>query len=155
MDSGNIIYKNKCCVLNCNDRVSKRHRFPKNVDLLKKWVENIKEPRLRELHPEQIYSSFYVCNSVIDILHKSIWYQEQEGGCSHIVFIRLVNRCFKYLLNMLIVVDALLKCFLKKIMWRWWKVACYRKCLLHALVYSPVMMRGVTKLLIYRRRLQK
>jgi hypothetical protein len=95
MDSGNIIYKNKCCVLNCNDRVSKRHRFPKNVDLLKKWVENIKEPRLRELHPEQIYSSFYVCNSVIDILHKSIWYQEQEGGLVEMLFPHCVYQVSK------------------------------------------------------------
>ncbi|KAJ8926618.1 hypothetical protein NQ314_020982 [Rhamnusium bicolor] len=61
MNTTDLIYKNKCCVLGCNDRTSKRHRFPKDVALLKRWVDNIKQPRLRELLPEEIYS-YYVCD---------------------------------------------------------------------------------------------
>ncbi|KAK5650546.1 hypothetical protein RI129_001575 [Pyrocoelia pectoralis] len=55
--------KNKCCVPRCFDRISKRHRFPKNDNLLmQKWVENINQPRLSSLQPEVIYNTCFVCD---------------------------------------------------------------------------------------------
>jgi hypothetical protein len=63
MDNSQLIkYKNKCCVPGCSDRTSKRHRFPKDEELFKKWVESIQQPCLRNLNQEQIYKSYFVCD---------------------------------------------------------------------------------------------
>ncbi|KAK4882037.1 hypothetical protein RN001_005356 [Aquatica leii] len=70
MDLKDVICKNKCCVSGCVDRISKRHRFPKDVSLLKEWVKNIKDQRLNTLSPQEIYSKYYVCdrNLVLEYL---------------------------------------------------------------------------------------
>jgi hypothetical protein len=55
-------YKNKCCVPGCTDRDNKRHRFPRDPDLCRRWVENIKSPHLEKLTCDQIYRSCFVCD---------------------------------------------------------------------------------------------
>lgn len=57
-----IVYKNKCCVSGCDDRTSKRHRFPKDAKFLKKWVENTHNLRLTQLSPSEICESYFVCH---------------------------------------------------------------------------------------------
>lgn len=56
--------RNKCCVPGCTNRDSKRHRFPnhKEPELFKKWLENVNNPKLKNLLPEEVYRSYYVCN---------------------------------------------------------------------------------------------
>ncbi|XP_023311289.1 uncharacterized protein LOC108911603 [Anoplophora glabripennis] len=52
----------KCCVPNCLNRSSKRHRFPKSdIDLFKTWLQIIKPVDCDELTIEQIYNRCYVC----------------------------------------------------------------------------------------------
>ncbi|CAH1378880.1 unnamed protein product, partial [Tenebrio molitor] len=60
--NGSYTKKNKCCVPGCEDKTSKRHRFPRDPDMFKLWVENIRAPRLQELTPNQVYRTCYVCN---------------------------------------------------------------------------------------------
>lgn len=54
-------YKNKRCVPGCNNEGSKRHRFPKNPEMCKRWVDNINAPDLKDLTPNHIYWHFCVC----------------------------------------------------------------------------------------------
>ncbi|KAB0804407.1 hypothetical protein PPYR_01377 [Photinus pyralis] len=61
MDANTVKYKNKCCVPGCDDKVLKRHRFPKDLNLLRKWIENIKVPHLMALQPHQVYDTKFVC----------------------------------------------------------------------------------------------
>ncbi|XP_063911425.1 uncharacterized protein LOC135128445 [Zophobas morio] len=58
---GSIIFKNKCSVPGCDDKVSKRHRFPKEEQLLKKWIENVNAPLFSSMEPSEIYKK-YVCD---------------------------------------------------------------------------------------------
>ncbi|XP_063903637.1 uncharacterized protein LOC135123066 isoform X2 [Zophobas morio] len=58
---GTIIYKNKCSVPGCDDKVSKRHRFPKEEQLLKKWIENVNAPLFSSMEPSELYNK-YVCD---------------------------------------------------------------------------------------------
>jgi hypothetical protein len=52
----------RCCVLHCEDNISKRHRFPKDKELFHKWISNINNPALYNLTIEQVYKSYYVCD---------------------------------------------------------------------------------------------
>uniref|UniRef100_A0A1Y1JZB1 THAP-type domain-containing protein n=1 Tax=Photinus pyralis TaxID=7054 RepID=A0A1Y1JZB1_PHOPY len=62
MDLPYIKYKLKCCVPGCTDKTSKRHRFPKDVQMLRKWVEVIQNSALMSQEPYTIYKSSYVCD---------------------------------------------------------------------------------------------
>ncbi|XP_064212928.1 uncharacterized protein LOC107398865 isoform X2 [Tribolium castaneum] len=59
--SSSKVYKIKCCVPGCNDTTSKRHRFPKDVDLCNSWVQNIGCPKLSTLSTAELYNKF-VCD---------------------------------------------------------------------------------------------
>ncbi|XP_044761393.1 uncharacterized protein LOC123318733 isoform X2 [Coccinella septempunctata] len=63
-EAGNL-KSNKCCVPNCDDRTSKRHRFPradKQLDIFELWVEKVGNPLLRTKTAEQIRKSYFVCD---------------------------------------------------------------------------------------------
>lgn len=52
-----------CCVPNCFDQHSKRHRFPKSDEkLFNFWVEMIGNPLLNTKSVEQIYKTYYICD---------------------------------------------------------------------------------------------
>lgn len=56
----------KCCVPECNDRESKRHRFPgyqKYPKMFEKWLQRIKPHNFQLMSFEEMYSKFYVCES--------------------------------------------------------------------------------------------
>ncbi|KAK5638960.1 hypothetical protein RI129_013255 [Pyrocoelia pectoralis] len=62
MDDPAVKYKNKCCVPGCTDKLSKRHRFPKNLKYFNEWVRNIKLQELQEKDVLSVYLKYYVCN---------------------------------------------------------------------------------------------
>lgn len=52
-----------CSVIACKDDISVRHRLPlNNTDVFDLWVEKLNHPRFKDLTPEQIYKSYYVCD---------------------------------------------------------------------------------------------
>lgn len=57
--------KNKCCIPGCTNRISKRHRFPnpKDMDMFNTWVDILTQPHLKNMEPEKIYKSYYICNT--------------------------------------------------------------------------------------------
>ncbi|KAJ8911189.1 hypothetical protein NQ315_006032 [Exocentrus adspersus] len=56
--------KRPCCVAKCENRHSKRHRFPKNEpEIFKQWISNTQPVNHHELSQEQIYNKFYVCDN--------------------------------------------------------------------------------------------
>ena len=55
-------YIKKCCVPDCKDIKSKRHRFPKGLPkLFDLWLKNIGNDRLNDLSKENIYKSYKIC----------------------------------------------------------------------------------------------
>lgn len=53
----------KCVVPTCMDLFSKRHLFPKNnPPLFKKWVNQVRNPKLDNKTLEEIYKSYRVCD---------------------------------------------------------------------------------------------
>lgn len=55
-------YKNKCSVPSCTDKLSRRHRFPRDPKLCQLWVENIQCSQLRELSVSALNKKF-VCEN--------------------------------------------------------------------------------------------
>lgn len=54
----------KCCVLNCTDIHSRRHRFPKNYpDVYKQWLQNVRPVNYENLSVKDVYNKYYVCDS--------------------------------------------------------------------------------------------
>ncbi|XP_045469094.1 uncharacterized protein LOC123676876 [Harmonia axyridis] len=56
---------NKCCVPNCGDMYSKRHRFPnpeKEPTIFKLWLEKVSNPLLNSRTPQQIRKTHLVCD---------------------------------------------------------------------------------------------
>lgn len=55
----------RCCVVNCSDISSKRHRFPRpdrQPELFEKWLEKIGNPHLKTKTSEQIYKTDRICH---------------------------------------------------------------------------------------------
>lgn len=51
-----------CCVPECHDKISSRHRFPlRDIDTFKTWIQGIDHPRFSTLTNEEIYKTYYVC----------------------------------------------------------------------------------------------
>lgn len=57
--------KNKiCCVSQCKNRTSRRHRFPRKYpEVFKLWVERIKPKDFMVLTTEEIYNRYVVCEN--------------------------------------------------------------------------------------------
>lgn len=54
--------RNPCCVTGCENRHSKRHRFPKNdPEIFTLWVERIQPRNFKVMSVDEIYSKYYVC----------------------------------------------------------------------------------------------
>ncbi|KAL3271237.1 hypothetical protein HHI36_021731 [Cryptolaemus montrouzieri] len=53
----------KCCVPNCENKHSKRHRFPKSEpEIFEAWLRIIQPKGFEELTRETIYNRYYVCD---------------------------------------------------------------------------------------------
>lgn len=58
--------KRTCCVPNCKDQISPRHRFPNpndpyNEKLFNTWLQLINNSKLTALTRHQIYKSYLIC----------------------------------------------------------------------------------------------
>lgn len=57
----------KCCVQNCTNKNSKRHRFPKNNrEVFNIWVGLLKPPNYETLSVEEINKRYVVCEEHFD-----------------------------------------------------------------------------------------
>lgn len=89
---------NKCCVVGCHDKHSKRHRFPlRDHKLFKLWLDSIDNPKLSKLPLKHIYKRYYVCDRHFSIKCKvpgtkrgltanavPTVYLIEKGICNHI-----------------------------------------------------------------------
>ncbi|KAK4887692.1 hypothetical protein RN001_003963 [Aquatica leii] len=55
------IYKNKCCVFGCDDKWTKRHRFPNDAKMRQKWLQMINNPDLNTIAAKELYNKHFVC----------------------------------------------------------------------------------------------
>ncbi|KAG5884915.1 hypothetical protein JTB14_034113 [Gonioctena quinquepunctata] len=84
MESENFNPK-KCCVPDCEDLYSKRHRFPRpdrEVELFKIWVDKVKNPLFNGKTDEQIYKTYLVC----DVHFRNDFKVVSHRGLSKIAF---------------------------------------------------------------------
>ncbi|KAG5881550.1 hypothetical protein JTB14_028167 [Gonioctena quinquepunctata] len=84
MESENFNPK-KCCVPDCEDLYSKRHRFPRpdrEVELFKIWVDKVKNPLFNGKTDEQIYKTYLVC----DVNFRNDFKVVSHRGLSKIAF---------------------------------------------------------------------
>ncbi|KAG5866756.1 hypothetical protein JTB14_037161 [Gonioctena quinquepunctata] len=84
MESENFNPK-KCCVPDCEDLYSKRHRFPRpdrEVELFKIWVDKVKNPLFNGKTDEQIYKTYLVC----DVHFRNYFKVVSHRGLSKIAF---------------------------------------------------------------------
>ncbi|KAG5871330.1 hypothetical protein JTB14_034353 [Gonioctena quinquepunctata] len=84
MESENFNPK-KCCVPDCEDLYSKRHRFrrpDREVELFKIWVDKVKNPLFNGKTDEQIYKTYLVC----DVHFRNDFKVVSHRGLSKIAF---------------------------------------------------------------------
>lgn len=54
-----------CCVPNCEDRHSTRHRFPnpnKDENRFAEWIRLVCNPKLFDMDPLRVYNNYRVCH---------------------------------------------------------------------------------------------
>lgn len=65
MSNTTILKTSKCCVPNCHDKYSKRHRFPKpdkEPEIFQVWLKKVNNPFFKSKTHEQIRKSYLVCD---------------------------------------------------------------------------------------------
>lgn len=65
---------NRCIVVGCNttsyDKVTPRHRFPKDEDMLKIWVQKSGNNKLLNKSADVIYNSYLICDKHFENSYK-------------------------------------------------------------------------------------
>lgn len=66
---------NNCCVIGCDstylDKVTRRHRFPKDVIRFNIWVQRSGNNNLLNKTVDQVYKSYIMCDKHFEPCHKS------------------------------------------------------------------------------------
>lgn len=54
VERGEKKYQLKCCVPGCDYKFSKKHRFPKDVELLQRWLNSVAAAHLQSMSKDKL-----------------------------------------------------------------------------------------------------